>query len=1041
MKSTFSFKSLVVITLVAFVAAFAGNQALAQNASGISGRVIDSKGEAIIGAFVVEQGSTSNGASTDLDGKFEIRVAPGTNLEVSCIGYTTKLVSASAGMTVVLEDDSLMLEETVVVGYGTMKKSDVTGAMVSVKAEDLVSRPTNNVFEALQGRAAGVDIRTSERPGEVGAVYIRGQRSLNASSNPLYVVDGIPMLNGGLESFNPNDIESIEVLKDASATAIYGSRGANGVVLVTTKKGKEGTLNVSYAGSVTVEKLVDNATWMTSGEYIDWRRNAYYNLNPNSYPSPTSPTYDNDYRIFNGGADPYAWRNIAKGWSADKTTWDGSKVETTDWMSIILKPAVTQEHTVSVSGGTDKLQSYMSLGYLKNDGTMRGQGYERFTVKANNDFTPAKWLKLGTNINATYSIQNYGLSGAGNFQGGSQASVYGVATQNYPYAVPYDDNGNRIEFPGGDDRVKNPVGEWDYQTDIRKTLRVTGAMYLQLDFGKMWKPLEGLSYRFNFGPDFTFADRGLFVDAKSFNRAGANYALNTKTQKFSWTLDNLIYYNRSFGKHTVGVTLLQTASAYDYRDMSMDAENLPIPGALWNNMGSVAALRKYSTSLVQSQMESYMARVNYSFADRYMITASVRADGASQLAEGHKWATFPSVALGWRIDKESFMENVSWLDQLKLRVGYGITGNAAIDPYKTKGAIAGLYYPFGSAATQGYVGYDPMLMASSVRDLPMANKELTWEKTTQYNAGIDFGFFGGRVSGVFDIYKSYTNGLLMKQSLPALIGYTTTYNNIGKSENFGFDITLNLIPVKTRDWEWSVNINAAYTKSKIVELSNGLEDDINNNWFIGQPIGVIYSYESLGLWQASDAEEMAKFNANGNHFEPGMARPKDQNGDHKIDAYDRVILGNTMPLWTMGINTGVAYKNWSLDVQLYGRFGYIDWGDAPWVGGRYNVRKYDYWTEQNTDAKYTKPIYDEAGKDIYYQIVDIADRSYLKVRNISLSYTFPSSMLKGTSISNLRLYLQAKNLGNLFNGSEVRDMDTNQMYFNRGVTFGANITF
>ena len=360
MKSTFSFKSLVVITLVAFVAAFAGNQALAQNASGISGRVIDSKGEAIIGAFVVEQGSTSNGASTDLDGKFEIRVAPGTNLEVSCIGYTTKVVSASAGMTVVLEDDSLMLEETVVVGYGTMKKSDVTGAMVSVKAEDLVSRPTNNVFEALQGRAAGVDIRTSERPGEVGAVYIRGQRSLNASSNPLYVVDGIPMLNGGLESFNPNDIESIEVLKDASATAIYGSRGANGVVLVTTKKGKEGTLNVSYAGSVTVEKLVDNATWMTSGEYIDWRRNAYYNLNPNSYPSPTSPTYDNDYRIFNGGADPYAWRNIAKGWSADKTTWDGSKVETTDWMSIILKPAVTQEHTVSVSGGTDKLQSYMS---------------------------------------------------------------------------------------------------------------------------------------------------------------------------------------------------------------------------------------------------------------------------------------------------------------------------------------------------------------------------------------------------------------------------------------------------------------------------------------------------------------------------------------------------------------------------------------------------------------------------------------------------------------------------------------------------------
>lgn len=1016
-----------------------GGAAHAQTAT-TDGKVIDQNGVPVIGASVVEKG-TMNGVMTDTDGAFTIRVASGKTLEVSCIGYVTVEVAAAPRLSITLREDSQMLEETVVVGYGTMKKSDVTGAMVSVKAEDLVARPTNNVFEALQGRAAGVDIRTSERPGEVGQVFIRGRRSLNASSDPLYVVDGVPMFNGALESFNPNDIESIEVLKDASATAIYGSRGANGVVLVSTKKGKQGQLQVSYAGSVTVEKMVDKAQWMNSAEYINWRRAAYYNLDPTSYPSPENPTYDNDYRIFNGGADPYAWRNIANGWLDNNTRWDGSKVATTDWMDLIVKPAITQEHTISASGGTDRMQSYLSVGYLKNDGTMRGQGYERFTLKTNNDFKPTKWLNFGANINASYSTQNYGLSGAGNFQGGSQSSVYGVATQNYPYAVPYDDDGNRIEFPGGDDRVKNPVGEWDYQTDTRKTLRVLGAMYAQLNFGDIWSPLKGLSYRFNFGPDFSMTDRGLFVDAKSFNRAGANYALNNKSHKFSWTLDNMITYNREFGKHSVGVTLLQTASAYDYRTMNMDAENLPIPSALWNNMGSVSALRSYGTSLVQQQLESYMARVNYTFGGRYMITASVRSDGASQLAEGHKWATFPSVALGWRIDKEEFMQSISWIEQLKLRAGYGVTGNAAIDPYKTKGAIAGLYYPFGNSATQGYIGYDPMLKDGKIRNLPMANKELTWEKTTQYNIGVDFGFLNGRISGVFDIYKSHTDGLLMQQSIPALLGYTTTYNNIGKSENFGYDITLNLVPVRTKDWEWTVNINAAYTKSKIVELSNGKEDDVNNNWFIGQPIGVIYSYESLGLWQKSDAAEMAKFNANGNKFQPGMARPKDQDGNDKIDAYDRVILGNTMPLWTMGINTGVSYKNWALDMQLYGRFKYIDFGDAPWVGGRYNVRNYDYWTENNTGAKYTKPIYSEAGADTYYQIVDIADRSYLKIRNVSLSYTFPEKMLKGCGISKLRLYLQAKNLGSIFNGSEVRDMDTNQMYYNRGVTFGANITF
>lgn len=1020
--------------LLTCAALLIGMSASAQSIT--KGKVVDESGEPVIGASVIIPGTTV-GVITEADGTFSINAAKGTTLEVSCIGYVTKNVTAADNLNIVLEEDRQMLAETVVVGYGTMKKSDVTGSMVSVSSEELTQRPTNNVLEALQGKAAGVDIRTNERPGEMGSVYIRGQRSLNASSDPLYVVDGIPLINGALESLNPNDIASVEILKDASATAIYGSRGANGVVLVTTKKGSKDKMTISYDGSFTVEKLHSVTDMMNSADYIEWRRWAYHNAGSTAL-TPDQFTQDLDYVLFRGGSDPYAWANIQKGWASG--TWDGSKVDTTDWIDLIMKTSFTHEHTLSVSGGNDKVQSYISFGYLSNEGTSKGQDYQRYTLKSNNDFQPYKWLGLGLNVNASYQRQDYGLSGAGNFQGGSSSSIYAAATNQLPYAVPFDDEGNRIDYPGGDDRIKNPYGEWDYVTDLRKTYRLMGSTYLTLDFGEMWEPLKGLSYRINFGPDFRLVDRGLYVGAESINRAGTDYALNSKTNSLSWTLDNLLYYNRDFGKHTVGVTLLHSADKSDVRAQSMDAEGTPLPSAKWNNMGLNGSLRSWSTSLTQRQMESYMARVNYSYDSRYMLTASIRRDGASVLASGHKWANFPSVALGWSIHNEEFMKNVSWVEQLKLRAGWGVTGNSAIDPYTTKGAIAALYYPSASSSTLGYTLYDSMLSSSSDRNITMANQELTWEKTTQYNVGLDFSILKGRISGVFDIYKSYTKDLLMAQSIPSLLGYASTYNNIGKTENFGYDITLNLVPLRLNDWEWTVDINAAYTKSKITELTTG-DDDLVNNWFIGEPIGVIYSYESAGLWQESDAAAMADFNANGNHFEAGMARPVDQNNDNKIDASDRVILGNTTPKWTLGLNTAVSYKNWTLSAQLYGRFKFVDYGDAPWVGGRYPVREYDYWTPSNTGAKYTKPIYSEAGEDIYYQIVDIADRSYLKLRNVSLSYTFPEKLLRSTPISALKVYGQAKNLGSLFNKSEARDMDTGLAYYNRGFTFGVNVSF
>lgn len=1054
LSSNYSFKGAIWLLMLVLSSFMYVANAQQKNVQGL---VTDPNGEPIIGASVVVKGTT-NGTITDFDGKFTLSNVPEKGIiTISYIGYKGQDVPVAGKSTlkVTLAEDTETLDEVVVVGYGTQKKSDVTGSMVSVGAKELKSRPTANVFEAMQGKAAGVDIRTSDRPGEMGDVFIRGIRSLTASSSPLYVVDGVPLnstvgktpeeeLNntaargGALESLNPSDIESVEILKDASATAIYGSRGANGVVLITTKKGQEGRFTVSYSGSLSIDKIKDRTTWMSANEYLEWRRWAYYYRDPSSYPKGDQPNMENDKIIFNGDNDVYAWANIMKGWSGEQ--WDGSKVSTTDWADYVTQTGITTEHTVSGSGGSERNHSYVSFGWLNNKGTIKGQDYNRYTAKVSNDLKLTDWLSLGATINATYSIQNYGMSNDGGTTSGPN-SAYAAAMRNLPFTVPFDDAGNRIEYPGADSKIKTVVDEWKYSTDERKTFRALGSFYAQLNLGKIWKPLEGLSYKLNFGPDFRYYRRGMFNDAESTNREGVNYASLTKSTDFSWTLDNLIYYNKTIGKHDFGFTLLQTATKYEYESNFMSAEGIPLSGSLWNalNTTNISALKSWDSSLAEKQLLSYMARVNYTYNGRYMLTASVRRDGASQLADGHKWATFPSVALGWRIDQEEFMKDISWINQLKLRLGYGVTGNSAIEPYQTKGAVASLFYPFGSSATPGYVTNEALLGKGNIT---MANKNLGWEKTKQWNFGVDFGFSNGRINGIFDIYTSRTTDLLMLQNIPSLTGYTTSYNNIGETKNFGYDLTLNLVPVKTRNFEWTIGLNAAYTKNEITSLSNGKEDDILNNWFIGQSTGVIYGYESAGIWKEEDRAEMEEFNKNDMGFQVGMARPVDQNNDHKIDPNnDRVIIGHTDPRWTVGINTNFTYKGWDLGIQLYGRMDYTYNTGGVWVGGRYNVRSYDYYNENNKNAEYQKPIFDEGGKDAYYGILGYKNGSYLKIRNISLGYTFPDKLLKNTGLTNLRLYVQCKNPGMIFSNIDFIDMDTYSNTYNTGATFGVNVSF
>lgn len=1009
----------------------------------VTGKIIDSTGEPVIGASVLVKGTT-NGVISDIDGNFSIQgVANDAVLQISFVGYKAQDISV-AGKTridVTLVEDTEMLDEVVVVGYGVQKKSDVTGALASVSSEELNTKPVSNAFEALQGKAAGVDITSSQRPGELGDIRIRGNRSLNASNSPLYVVDGVPLNSGGIETINPRDIESIDILKDASSTAIYGSRGANGVILITTKRGKTGALTLNYSGSVTIENLVDKSPAMSASDYITWRRWAYYNANPSTNPMGNQPDYDRDQDYFSG--DAAALANVNKGWV--NGTWDGSKVTDTDWGGMVTQTGITHEHTLSASGGTENMQGFFSFGYLNNEGTQKGQEYERYNMAMSVDLQAKPWFKMGGSINAAWSVQDYGYSRTGQSSKSGPTDIYGAAKAIPRYTVPYDENGDIILNPGGSvTNVYTVVDEWTKSNDNRQTFRALGSFYAQVDFGKIWEPLDGLSYKFAFGPDFRHYRKGIFIDSSSAVRAGgSNYASWASERHFSWTLDNMIMYNKTFGEHSIGVTLLQSASKYNMESGSMSEQNVLIPEFLWNNMGLIDITNtKYAasmgTGLSESQLASYMARVNYSFKDRYLLTVSGRYDGSSVLADGNKWDFFPSAALGWRIDQEDFMSDISWINQLKLRFGMGTTGNAAVDPYGTLGVIGAYWMPFSTGNTMIFVTNEPYYSSSSNL---MSNKNLSWEKTTQFNYGIDFSFLNGRIGGSMDIYHSRTSDLLMRMTIPSLSGYPAMMANIGQTKNFGVDMTLNFVPVRTKDFEWASDLNLAYQKDEIVELSNGKVDDVSNAWFIGESISVHYGIASDGLWQESDAAEMEKFNANGHEFEPGKVKPVDQNGDYVIDDKDRVILGNKNPRWTMGWSNTFSYKGFDLSIELYGRFKYMISTGGEGQYGMYNQREIDYWTPDNTDAEWQKPIYSTAGGDEYSSLLGFKEASFIKVRNISLGYNFNKNICNKLGIGSLKIYAQGKNLGDLFSTVDFMDLDLGTTYYNRGFTFGLQVGF
>lgn len=1009
----------------------------------ISGTVSNEKGEPLEGV-VLNVKNSNESVATDAAGQFRITInTPRAILVISHVGYADKEIDVtqnSNNLNITLSISSKELGEVVVVGYGTVKKSDLTGAVSGISQKEIQARPVANALEAMQGKVAGVDITSNERPGTVGDITIRGVRSLTASNSPLYVVDGIPLITGGIDNINPSDIESIDVLKDASATAIYGSRGANGVVIITTKQGKAGKTTLNLNSSFTFDNLMDDEKMFNAGDFITFRRWAYYyaGLNPatgiSTYPRGDEPDIDRDRTYFSATADPYAWANIAQGWSSG--TWDPSKVKTTDWMGLVKQQGLTSDNTISVSGGTDKIKAYGSFGYLNNKGTIKGQSFERYTANTNVDIAATKWFTLGSHVNVSYGKQQYGQSGRGvSTVGSPQGGLYESARSIFPFAVPYDSAGNRISFPGGDNGIKTVVDEWKYNIDERVTLRAFGSFSGQVDFGEIFPVLKGLKYRLNFGPDLSYYRDGIFIDANSVANGGSSsYASLTKTSTYSYTLDNLLYYDKSIGEHTFGLTLLQSQTGYVQETSNITGLGVPLSSQLWNALtsGTVTNQLSSSSDIIKQQLLSYMARINYNFKDKYLLTLSARQDGSSVLAKGHKFSWFPSAALAWRISNEPFM-HVKWIDDLKLRLGAGVTGNSAVSPYQTQGGVTSLFYPFYTTSAAG-----------SIPSTVFANKQLGWEKTTQYNLGIDYSLFNRRVTGTVDLYTSSTADLLLQRSIPSVTGYLTTYANIGKTANKGVDVSITTTNIRQNDFTWTTTLNAAWQKDHIVSLANGNQDDINNGWFIGQPNGIIYGYRALGLWHAGDSSNYKAFNQNGNAFTPGSIKIEDVNGDNKIDANnDRQIIGWTRPRWVVGMTNTFTYKGFELSIFLYGRLHYMySYGGEP-EAARYVTRKIDYYTENNTNAYFQKPIFNAGGAagDSYYASLGYMKASFIKIRNISLGYHFNKNTLSDIGITNLRAYVQVQNAGMLYSQIKFRDMDVVSPTWNRGITVGINASF
>jgi TonB-linked SusC/RagA family outer membrane protein len=996
----------------------------------VTGKIKDPSGNPLPGVNVNVWG-TRISVTADVTGTFRIPVASENSVLVfTFVGFLQKEVKVGneTDLNVSMTYDNADLDQVVVVGYGTSKRRDLTGSVYTVKPGMVTATPTFNAGEALQGRIPGLDINRSG--GNAGAgvtIQLRGNRTLSGTTNgvtgsnsaPLVVIDGFQ--GGSLSDLNPNDIESVEVLKDASATAIYGWMGANGVIIVTTKRGKDRP-KVSYSGFYGVNGIPQYPKLRMRDEYTAFRREAYRAANNEKLP-------DNDELLYDAGIELDAYK-------ADKWV---------DWYDVINRTGKQQSHSVSIQSGGDKTKVFLSGGYYREEGILRGNDFTRYNTRLNFDQRISNSFKAGLYTQLTWTNTNNRKD--------PMSQVNGMT----PLGDVYTDAGLIKLFPLEKANTKvSPLT--DERPGAFKDNKIGGNVTTNayIEFA----PITGLTFKSSFGATLGWSRRGYFKDSLTldqFGKPNGNLAQieNGLNRFYNW--DNVITYNKKIAEHNITLTAISSITRSDDETSSLTGRRQPLASYEFFNLGVTEANSRITGSgYTKTTTTSYAGRLNYTFKGKYLLTASLRADGVSRLAEGNKWDYFPSVGLGWNIHQEDFMRDAWFVNNLKLRATYGVAGNASVQAYGTQSVV------FFQGTTIGNVVVPTSFYLPNDNKFSLLpNKELSWEKTGTVNLGLDFALFKSRIFGSIDAYKSKTTDILYLRPQPQSTGFSYTWENIGESENKGIELSLSSVNMNSRDFKWTTTLTYTATQEKLTKLTDGknIIKDETNALIIGKPISAIYSFEKLGIWQTEEKKLASRYKAGGGSytFVPGDIKVADLNGDSSIDATnDRQYLGAQVPKWFAGLQNTFTYKGFELGIYVIARFGQTI--NAEFMGSRYNVNgtgngieSFNYWTPENPTNDFPRPRANVSNVSAYggytgYTSLNFIDGSFIKLKTVTLAYTLPGQIAKKVFSEKIRLYATGNNIWTKAKSHFLKDYDPERGGFEttpltRQIVFGANVDF
>jgi len=934
---------------------------VSQQSGTISGRVTDSSGAPLPGVSVVVKGTTL-GIITDADGKYTLNKVPGdATLVFSFVGMKTQEteVAGKSTIDVAMQEDTIGLEEVVAVGYGTVKKSSLTGASARMDAEKIEAFPSTNIADAFQGKTAGVYINPSTEPGGDVTIRVRGNRSIEATNDPLVIIDDVP---GDLNNLNSSDIESVEVLKDASATAIYGSRAANGVILVTTKKAKKMGMVVevnSYAGINHYNFL----KMQSKDDYVNFIKNIIYARNYGY--TDASKWRDSDISTEEALS---AWSsNIYKAYSGGKDF---------DWQSMLLDNYSAQTgHHISINTKNQKSSSRLSYNYMYDKGYYKDNDFQKHILSYYYDYKVSGWLKIG--LDSRLALRKNNLA---------PEDLWQFLKRVNPLEDPYNSDGS-LKTTVGLEQYLNPL--WTYENGYfvdGKTNR-NADIILKATLNITSK----LTFNTNFKLGFGNGNRSWYYDSLSMPQLGGNSKAGIRnTETFDYTWNNILNYVNDFGKHHLNITAVQEMQLDKTVYSEMSGENIPLKELEYYNMETATDNLLLNSDFSKSTLSSFLGRIQYEYSGKYLFNFALRADGSSRLADGNKWACFPSGAFAWRMSEESFMQNISGLSNLKLRVSYGEVGNQGIDPYQTQTLLKSGTYSWGDTGT--------LTWAPGT----LANKNLGWEISKTMNFGIDWGFWNNRVNGSVEIYKTKNNDLLMERTLAGISGFESIWDNIGSTENKGFELIVNSDVVRSKDFTWNLNVNFSRNRNKITSLPNG--DDTENEWFLGKPINVCYNYKYKGIWQIDEMDEAQKYGRT-----PGEVKVWDD-GNYNIDERDKLILGQRDPKWMASLISNMNYKHFDLSFVINSMGGNLisisQFGDSEYNGDKWILAAMnDMWTPLNPGAYYPRPQ-QSSQENNQSEACTYMKGDHVKVQDISFGYTF-DKLIPG--VRKARLYFEAKN--------------------------------